>query len=177
MNHPRKTGNGPKRALHWRLFPAATAAFFLAIAVAVGAVAETDKRDRILRSDAANGRRLYSQFCTPCHGPKGNGRGFRARKEMLRPPPRDHANGFYMNMQPTVRFFKVIKFGGAKNGLAHIMPQWGHILSDRQILDVIAHIRTLADPPWTPLDAQNWGRDPFSDQEMLEKMLEQPPNP
>lgn len=117
-------------------------------------------------SDAKRGARIYQQYCTPCHGQEGNGRGPRAGNEALQPPPRNHTNGFYMNMQSDVRLFKVIKFGGKANNLSHIMPQWKHILKDKEIFTIIAHIRTLAqDPPYVAPTTQGWGKNPYAGDE------------
>lgn len=38
---------------------------------------------------------------------------------------------------------------------SHIMPQWQHILSDDEIIDVIAHIRSLAVPAYNPSMLRN----------------------
>ncbi len=116
-----------------------------------------EKNDNITR-----GKRLYGQYCSPCHGLKGNGRGPRAKNELLQPPPRDHTNGFYINMIPDVRLFKVIKYGGKMNNLSHIMPQWRHILSDEEVLQIVAYIRSLADPPYEPPASTNWDKDPYA---------------
>jgi mono/diheme cytochrome c family protein len=116
--------------------------------------------------DAARGKRIYQQFCTPCHGQEGNGRGPRARNEALQPPPRNHTDGFYMNMQSDVRLFKVIKFGGKANNLSHIMPQWKHVLKDKQIFSIVAFIRTLAkDPVYVAPTTENWGKNPYAGDE------------
>jgi len=119
-------------------------------------------------SNAKRGGRIYKSYCSPCHGLEGDGRGARARNELLQPPPRDHTNGFYMNMQPDVRFFKVIKFGGKANNLSHIMPQWKHILSDKDIFHVLAFIRTLADPPYQVSSSKNWDKNPYAVGDHLE---------
>ena len=103
-----------------------------------------------LAADAKHGSRLYNQYCIACHGTEGKGDGDRAKNEQLDPRPRVHANGTYMNMIPDMRFFRVIKYGGRTINFSQIMPQWQHILSDEDIVDVIAHIRTLADPPYEP---------------------------
>ena len=117
-------------------------------------------------ADAARGKRIYQQYCTPCHGQKGNGRGPRAKNEALQPPPRNHTDGFYMNMQSDVRLFKVIKFGGKANNLSHIMPQWKHILKDKQIFSIVAFIRTLAkDPEYVAPTTENWGKNPYAGDE------------
>ena len=103
-----------------------------------------------LAADAKNGSRIYNQYCIGCHGVEGKGDGDRAKNEQLDPRPRVHANGNYLNMIPDMRLFRVIKYGGRAMNFSHIMPQWQHILSDEEILDVLAHIRTLADPPFEP---------------------------
>lgn len=123
--------------------------------------------------NAKRGHRIYGQYCTPCHGQQGNGRGPRAKNERLQPPPRDHTNGFYMNMQPDLRLFKVIKFGGEANNLSHVMPQWKHVLSDKQIFDIIAYLRTIAkDPLYIKPTTSNWDYNPYSADER--QPLEQP---
>ena len=116
--------------------------------------------------DAARGKRIYQQYCTPCHGQEGNGRGPRAKNEALQPPPRNHTDGFYMNMQNDVRLFKVIKFGGKANNLSHIMPQWKHVLKDKEIFSIVAFIRTLAkDPVYVAPTTENWGKNPYAGDE------------
>lgn len=100
--------------------------------------------------DVKNGGRIYTQYCIACHGGEGKGDGDRAKNEQLDPRPRVHANGDYMNMIPDMRLFRVIKYGGRAVNFSHIMPMWQHILSDEEILDVLAHIRSLADPPYDP---------------------------
>ena len=103
-----------------------------------------------LAADVKNGSRIYNQYCISCHGAEGKGDGDRAKNEQLDPRPRVHANGNYLNMIPDMRLFRVIKYGGRAMNFSHIMPQWQHILSDEEILNVLAHIRTLADPPFEP---------------------------
>ena len=102
--------------------------------------------------DAKHGKRLYGQYCVPCHGQLGAGDGDRYKNERLDPQPRIHADGNYMNRLPDMRLFMVIKYGGRFMRFSHIMPQWQHILSDKDIVDVIAHVRTLAYPLYQPPD-------------------------
>jgi mono/diheme cytochrome c family protein len=45
---------------------------------------------------------------------------------------------------------RVIKNGGSAVGKSPLMAAWGGSLTDAQIRDVIAFIRTLADPPHSP---------------------------
>ena len=98
--------------------------------------------------DAAAGEEIYAQYCALCHGAQGQGDG--SLSANLDPKPRDHTDGVYMNALTDDRLLQVVSEGGAAAGLAPIMPAWKGILSEQQILDVIAFVRTLAVPPYTP---------------------------
>ena len=98
--------------------------------------------------DAAAGKETYEQYCALCHGPQGQGDG--SLSANLDPKPRNHTDGAYMNALTDAHLLKVIGEGGAAAGLAPIMPAWKDILSAQQIQDVIAFVRTLAVPPYTP---------------------------
>jgi mono/diheme cytochrome c family protein len=98
--------------------------------------------------DAAAGKEIYEQYCALCHGPQGKGDG--SLSANLDPKPRNHTDGAYMNALSDAHLLKVIGGGGAAAGLSPIMPAWGAILSAQQIQDVVAFVRTLAMPPYTP---------------------------
>lgn len=98
--------------------------------------------------DAAAGKETYEQYCALCHGPQGQGDG--SLSANLDPKPRNHTDGAYMNALTDAHLLKVVGEGGAAAGLAPIMPAWKDILSAQQIQDVIAFVRTLAVPPYTP---------------------------
>ncbi len=53
-----------------------------------------------------------------------------------------------MNALDDAYLTKVIKEGGAAVGKSPLMAPWGGTLSDAQLADVIAFIRSLADPPY-----------------------------
>ena len=102
--------------------------------------------------DAAAGEEIYAQYCALCHGEQGRGDG--SLSANLDPKPRDHTDGAYMNALTDDHLLKVVSEGGGAAGLAPIMPAWQGILSEQQILDVIAFVRTLAVPPYTPSAGQ-----------------------
>ena len=54
-----------------------------------------------------------------------------------------------MNALTNDHLFQVVKFGGASVGKSPLMAPWGGTLSDAQIWDVVAYVRTLAVPPYT----------------------------
>jgi mono/diheme cytochrome c family protein len=98
--------------------------------------------------DAAAGQEIYTQYCALCHGPQGKGDG--SLSANLDPKPRNHTDGAYMNALSDAHLLKVIGDGGASVGLSPIMPPWKAILSAQQIQDLVAFVRTLAVPPYTP---------------------------
>ena len=98
--------------------------------------------------DAAAGKEIYEQYCALCHGPQGKGDG--SLSANLDPKPRNHTDGAYMNTLTDAHLLKVVGEGGAAAGLSPIMPAWKDIISAQQIQDVVAFVRTLAVPPYTP---------------------------
>jgi cytochrome c1 len=99
-----------------------------------------------VEADAEAGGADYQIFCASCHGESGAADGPIA--QALDPRPARHNDGTYMNPLEDDYLFKVIKFGGASVGKSAMMAPLG--LSDQQIHNVIAFMRTLADPPYQP---------------------------
>ena len=97
--------------------------------------------------DAAKGAPLYAANCAACHGPRGDGDGPTAAA--LTPKPAKHSDGGYMNALTNEHLFKVIKEGGQSVGKSPMMAPWGGVLSDAQIWDVVAFVRSLSKPPYT----------------------------
>jgi mono/diheme cytochrome c family protein len=98
--------------------------------------------------DAARGAEIYAANCATCHGPRGDGDGPAAAA--LNPRPAKHSDGAIMNALSDDFLFRVIKDGGPSVGKSAMMAPWGGTLSDAQIRDVVAFVRTLAKPPYTP---------------------------
>jgi mono/diheme cytochrome c family protein len=96
--------------------------------------------------DPTKGAPQYAALCASCHGPKGCGDGPLAAT--LNPKPAKHCDGNVMNPLTDAFLFKTIKEGGAAVGKSPLMAPWGGTLSDAQIVDVVAYVRTLASPPY-----------------------------
>ena len=92
--------------------------------------------------DAAKGKAKYQEVCAPCHGASGKGDGPAAAG--LPTKPRNHTDAAYMNKLKDQEIFDVIKKGGQAVGKSPLMPPWGGQLSDKEIQDLVAYIRTLA---------------------------------
>lgn len=94
------------------------------------------------KGDPEAGKNAYTVFCASCHGNTGKGDGPAAAA--LPTKPRSLADSTYMNTLTDQHLFKVIKEGGASVGKSPLMPAFGGQLDDRQIRNVVAHVRTLS---------------------------------
>ena len=91
--------------------------------------------------DAAKGKAKYAEVCAACHGASGKGDGPAAAN--LPTKPRDHTDASYMGKLSDQQIFDFIKRGGQALGKSPLMPPWGGSLSDKQIQDLVAYIRSL----------------------------------
>jgi mono/diheme cytochrome c family protein len=92
--------------------------------------------------DAARGRERFLKTCASCHGEDGSGHG-RIRTD---PPARDLRDAALMDRRSDWEIFLVIRDGGKARGLSPKMLPWGKILSDDQIRDLAAFVRSLSHP-------------------------------
>jgi mono/diheme cytochrome c family protein len=98
--------------------------------------------------DLAKGKETFKTFCVTCHGESGKGDGPGAQG--LTPSPRDFTKGeFKFDANKNGKTGEdadlklVISKGPGEFGGAPFMPAWGGTLSDADIDNVIAVIRSL----------------------------------
>jgi len=98
--------------------------------------------------DAAAGKVVYTTNCASCHGDSGKGDG--PVGQVLQPPPRNFTVGdfkFDANKDGKVGtdadLTLVITKGAGAFGGNQMMAAWGGMLSEADIANVIAYIRTL----------------------------------
>ena len=96
----------------------------------------------------AEGKKLYTTYCSTCHGEQGKGDGTAAAS--LPAKPADHTNGAVMNKLSDKFLVDIISKGGSAVGKSSFMPSWGGALNDGQIRDIVAYIRTIAVPAYKP---------------------------
>jgi len=95
-------------------------------------------------ADPANAKAKFQQLCVSCHGPEGKGNGPAAAA--LNPKPQDLTDITHMKQYSDEILFKIIKMGGAAAGKSPMMPPWAGALTDKDIRDMVAFIRTFAKP-------------------------------
>ena len=118
---------------------AAAAVVMFAIGPRVSAAAPSAR-------DIQLGKGLFDRQCATCHGAGGRGDGPSAAGFATKPA--DLTDGRLMNPLPDEFLVSVIRRGGAAEGLAPTMPAFAQFLSEGQTAQVVAYVRSLAQPPF-----------------------------
>ncbi len=88
--------------------------------------------------DSAAGAKIYKKYCRGCHGKDGRG-----GAHTFMPHIHNLTKKGYIDLLPDEHLAGVIREGGKPYGLSAYMPAWGKKLSDEEIDQLVAHIRTL----------------------------------
>ena len=88
-----------------------------------------------------NGESIYKWYCSPCHGDKGDGKGFNAKN--LDPRPANHTDPALMTKRTDNDLFEAISGGGKRVGKSSLMPPWGNTFNREQIKSLVQYLRKL----------------------------------
>jgi mono/diheme cytochrome c family protein len=121
-------------------------AALLAALLACGAAAAADEPKRtdgaLLPRDSRDaaifrGGLVYANYCVTCHGINADGNGRAARLHNPRPANlrASDKNDAYIGL--------IVRKGGEALGRSQSMPPWGEELTDEQIQDVVAFVRSV----------------------------------
>ncbi len=117
----------------------------MAWAVLIGILLVAGGVSAQLRGDAGKGRDLYVEKCVLCHGAQGEGWDW--TKKVAKPPVPVPDLAKVGPERSDQFLFDVIKGGGEAVGKTRFMPPFGFQLSDREVWDLIAYMRSLAGTP------------------------------
>ena len=120
--------------LRWGLFGAAFVALAGTVVIHEPAKAGDDAK---LRASA----HLYDTYCAQCHGVNRNGKGINTVG--LSVQPRDHSDKAGMSSLPLDEMKKAIRDGGASVNKSALMPPWNSVLTDQEIDDMAAYLRSV----------------------------------
>jgi mono/diheme cytochrome c family protein len=100
---------------------------------ASGALLPRDSRDAAV----FRGGLVYANYCVTCHGINADGNGRAARLHTPRPANlrASDKNDSYIGL--------IVRKGGEPLGRSPGMPPWGEELTDEQISDVVAFVRSV----------------------------------
>jgi len=94
-----------------------------------------------LRGDIGRGKSLHAENCAGCHGYDGKAEVVVMHMDTM---PKDQSDAQYMKTLPDPYLYLAICTGGTNVGKNLIMAPWGGILSDQDIRDLIAWVRTFS---------------------------------
>ncbi len=103
-------------------------------------------------ADPAAGEKINAKRCVKCHGKDGNGDGemflkFKAKAKkrgVIVPDPVDWTDAAAMSEWTDEQLVAIIEKGGKGVGKSKVMSRFGHKLSEAEIADLVAYIRSLA---------------------------------
>jgi mono/diheme cytochrome c family protein len=124
-----------------RLLVLITAILFCFVFISMSADAKEKKAGSGGKGSAAEGEKLYKHYCAPCHGMKGDGRGFNA--DSLDPKPANHTDAAEMSKRTDEKLFDTIYGGGKEVAKSTYMPPWGYTFTESQIDSLVLYIRKL----------------------------------
>ncbi|MDJ0749324.1 MAG: cytochrome c [Woeseiaceae bacterium] len=99
----------------------------------------------VYADDLASGRRVFEATCTVCHGAGGSPDPESPVVQGLGVLPADLSDPLFNSREPFGDWEMVVKYGGYAMGLAAQMPAHESALTDEQINDVTAYVKSLVD--------------------------------
>ena len=106
-------------------------------------------------ADIEAGRAVFSRTCATCHGPSGSPDPNSPVVQGLGVVPADLSDPLFNSREPAGDWQMVVKYGGDAMGLAMQMPPDKDALTDEQVEDVIAYVKTLVDTSAFPPGEMN----------------------
>jgi len=93
------------------------------------------------KGNSKNGQELYLEKCVLCHGSQGEGWDWAKKVEK---PPIPVPDLSKVSPERSDQYlFSVIKEGGEAVGQTRFMPPFGFQLSDQEVWDLVAYMRSL----------------------------------
>jgi mono/diheme cytochrome c family protein len=93
------------------------------------------------KGDPKKGVELYTEKCVLCHGSQGQGWDWSKRVEKPPIPVPDLSK--VVPQRSDLYLFDIVHGGGEAVGKARLMPPFGFQLSDEEVWDIVAYMRTL----------------------------------
>ena len=106
-------------------------------------------------ADVAAGKVVFDNTCAVCHGPGGAPDPDSPVVQGLGVVPADLSDPLFNSREPTADWEMVVRYGGHAMGLAAQMPAHDDALSDAQIVNVVAYVKSLVDTSAFPPGEMN----------------------
>jgi cytochrome c553 len=98
------------------------------------------------------GKLVYDRYCQICHGQEGDGKGFNAfnLQNSFGVQPADFTDSTFMANHTKEMLMNVIVNGGRAVKKSQYMPPWSGTLSNEEIQNIVAYIRSMSKQKNTP---------------------------
>ena len=93
------------------------------------------------KGDPKKGEDFYAEKCVLCHGAQGQGWDWSKRAEKPPIPIPDLTK--VVSQRSDQYLFDIVHGGGEAVGKTRLMPPFGFQLSDQEVWDLVAYMRTL----------------------------------
>ncbi len=147
------------KSLKWKIFATLVVGLGLAGCDDVPSTGQADTGETVVErkldpAQVARGKAVYEKYCLECHGAGGKGqpgdwRGRDADGRFPPPPLDDSAHAWH---HPTAVLLQVIR-EGSPGGQGN-MPAWRGKLTEQEMQDVVAYIKSL----WSDKVYQLWSK-------------------
>lgn len=94
-------------------------------------------------AQAADAKLAYDFYCAQCHASDGKGKGINVTPDIAT-TPRDFTNKVDMEKRTDADIKAVIKGGGPSISKSALMPPWGKTMSEAEIDQMVAYVRTFS---------------------------------
>lgn len=106
-------------------------------------------------ADVEAGQRIFASTCAVCHGASGSPDPDSPVVQGLGVTPANLSDPLFNSREPTGDWERVVKYGGDAMGLAAQMPAHEGALTDEQIADVTAYVKSMVDTSAYPPGEMN----------------------
>jgi mono/diheme cytochrome c family protein len=116
----------------------------IAAVVTLGLILAVALRPAAAAGDAAAGAKIFADRCARCHGPDGKGDGPDLAKLHPKSNPVNWTRPVVMKQWSDQEIIDIITKGGKAVGSSPVMPPYQGKLTEDQIKDLLAFVRSLA---------------------------------
>ena len=91
------------------------------------------------------GKKVFSDYCSRCHGEKADGRGKTVPMYLRLGAPRpSNFRVKFFSVRPSQYLENIVRDGGQRHSLSEYMPPFGDELNSQQINDVVYFIQNVS---------------------------------
>jgi mono/diheme cytochrome c family protein len=119
-----------------------------------GGAATVTLREIALGYSEKVGKEISEKYCTMCHDPQSTPERASNYDNLAPPAPHLLSDGSVLNAMSDADLIEIIADGGPALGKSPQTPAYRDTLTPAEIHDLVAYLRAIADPPYSPPPAK-----------------------